>query len=120
VHPFADGVTFYDNPKAIGAYHTSDIPYWFQTQDAFNMFRKTRDWSASDRDLSDKMMGGLLAFARTGDPSTASVPWLQWTRHKEQLLEFGDVIATRPMNAQRLDFQTDASVTAATPRLSRD
>jgi para-nitrobenzyl esterase len=120
VHPFSDGVTFYDNPKAIGAYHTSDIPYWFQTQEAFNMFRTTRDWNAYDRDLSDKMLGGLLAFARVGDPSIALIPWPRWTRQKEQLLEFGDAIATRPMNPQRLDFHSNGSVPPAVPRLSRD
>jgi para-nitrobenzyl esterase len=36
VHPFAEGVKFFDDPKSIGAYHTSDVPYWFGTQDAFN------------------------------------------------------------------------------------
>jgi len=120
VHPFSEGVTFYDNPKALGAYHTSDIPYWFQTQEAFNLFRRTRDWTDYDRDLSNKMMSGLLAFARVGDPSTASVAWPRWNRQKEQLLEFGDAVAILPMNTQRLDFHTQASATPATPRLSRD
>jgi para-nitrobenzyl esterase len=120
VHPFTDGVTFYDNPKAIGVYHTSDIPYWFQTQDAFNLFRRTRDWTDYDRDLSNKMMSGLLTFARVGDPSTASVLWPRWSRQKEQLIEFGDAVAIQPMNTQRLDFQANARVNPAAPRLSRD
>jgi para-nitrobenzyl esterase len=120
VHPFSDGVTFYDNPKAIGAYHTSDVPYWFQTQEAFNLFRRTRDWTDYDRDLSNKMMIGLLAFARVGDPSTASVPWPRWSRQKEQLIEFGDAVAILPMNTQRLDFHTQANVAPTVPPLSRD
>ena len=28
--------------QQIGAYHTSDVPYWFGTQDAFNKFRSPR------------------------------------------------------------------------------
>jgi carboxylesterase type B len=66
------------------------------------------------------MMSGLLAFARIGDPSTALVPWPRWTRQKEQLVEFGDAVAIEPMNKQRLDFHTNASVTPAMPRPSRD
>jgi hypothetical protein len=66
------------------------------------------------------MMSGLLAFARVGDPSTASVPWPRWSRQKEQLIEFGDAVAIQPMNTQRLDFQTNASAIPAVPRLSRD
>jgi para-nitrobenzyl esterase len=120
VHPFSAGVTFYDNPKAIGAYHTSDVPYWFQTQDTFNLFRTTRDWTDYDRDLSNKMMSALLAFARVGDPSTASVPWPRWSRQKEQLIEFGDAVSIQPMSTQRLDFHTNAGVMPAVPRLSRD
>ena len=120
VHPFGEGVTFYDDPKAIGAYHTSDIPYWFQTQDAFNLFRRTRDWTDHDRDLSSKMMNGLLAFARVGDPSTALVPWPRWSRQNEQLVEFGDAVAILPMNTQRMDFHTPANAAPAIPRLSRD
>jgi para-nitrobenzyl esterase len=120
VHPFSDGVTFYDNPKAIGAYHTSDVPYWFQTQEAFNLFRRTRDWTDYDRDLSNKMMSGLLAFARVGDPSTVLVPWPRWSRQKEQLIEFGNAVAILPMNTQRLDFHTQPNVAPTMPRLSRD
>ncbi|MGY0572050.1 carboxylesterase/lipase family protein [Bradyrhizobium sp. RDM12] len=49
VHPFAPGVEFFDSPQKIGAYHTSDVPYWFGTQDAFNKFRTTRNWSSTAR-----------------------------------------------------------------------
>ncbi len=85
VHPFAEGVKFFDDPKSIGAYHTSDVPYWFGTQDAFNKFRVTRDWTPFDRDLSDRMEDCLVAFARTGDPSTAATPWPRWTPEGREL-----------------------------------
>lgn len=120
VHPFADGVTFYDNPKAIGAYHTSDVPYWFLTQDAMNLFRTTRDWTAFDRELAGRMSDALVAFARTGDPSTPAAPWPAWTPAEPRYVEFGDAVAVRTENAERLDFHTPRNALAQTPRLSRD
>lgn len=120
VQPFAQGVSFYDNVPAIGAYHTSDVPYWFQTQDAFNLFRKTRDWTAYDRDLSSRMMASLLAFARTGNPSTAATPWPRWAPGNERLVDFGDEVGVRTENTERMNFHTPANLTLPTPRLSRD
>ena len=34
-----------DRPDQVGAYHTSDVPFWFGTLDAFNLFRPMRLWS---------------------------------------------------------------------------
>ena len=120
VHPFAAGVTLFDNPQAIGAYHTSDVPYWFQTQDAFNKFRTTRDWTPFDRDLSDRMIDCLVAFARTGDPSTAATPWPQWTPKVETYFEFGDQSGVREENVERMQFHTPTNLTPWTPPTSRD
>jgi para-nitrobenzyl esterase len=120
VHPFAPGVTFYDNPQAIGAYHTADVPYWLQTQAALNMFRTTRNWGEEDRQLSRSMMDSLLAFARTGEPSTPAQPWDRWIPGQEQLMEFGDQVGLRPMEVERLNFHAAADAIQATPRLSRD
>lgn len=110
VHPFAEGVTFFDNPKAIGAYHTSDVPYWFQTQEAFNLFRKTRDWTAFDRELSARMMDSLLAFARRGDPTTAATPWPRWSVAQPQYLELGDVTRVVTEHTERMAFHTPGTV----------
>lgn len=120
VHPFAPGVKFYDNPQAIGAYHTSDVPYWFQTQDSFNLFRPTRDWTPFDRELSARMVRSLLAFARTGDPATRETPWPRWTREQPAVEEFGDITRTFLESPERMAFHTPATLTPATPRLSRD
>lgn len=70
VHPYAPGISFSDHdPKTVGAYHSGDIPYWLGTQDAFNMFRVTRDWTQADRALSDQMSSAIVAFAATGNPN---------------------------------------------------
>ena len=105
VHPYIPGVAIADqNTATIGAYHTSDVPYWFGTQDALNIVRPTRNWTAYDRELSNKMTDALIAFAKTGNPNTSAVEWPAWSPQKEQLVEFGDKIAVQPMNAARLDF----------------
>ena len=80
VHPFVDDPKLFDHPQTIGAYHTSDVPYWFQTQDALNLFHMTRNWTPYDRDLADKMSDCLVAFARTGNPSADGVAWPAWTQ----------------------------------------
>jgi para-nitrobenzyl esterase len=109
-HPYTPGVVIADqNTATIGAYHTSDVPYWFGSQDALNIIRPTRDWTAYDRDLSGKMTDALIAFAKTGDPGTAAVRWPQWSAQNEQLVEFGDKISVQPMNTARLDFMSSRS-----------
>ena len=120
VHPFAEDPKLFDHPQTIGAYHTSDVPYWFQTQDALNLFRTTRDWAPLDRDLADKMSDCLVTFAKTGDPSTEAVAWPAWTEGSEKYEEFGDVIAVREENVERMSFQSAAGVTSTSPRASRD
>jgi para-nitrobenzyl esterase len=110
VHPYIPGVVIADqNTATIGAYHTSDVPYWFGSQDALNIIRPTRNWTPLDRDLSNKMTDTLIAFAKTGDPKTPAVQWPQWSPQNEQLVEFGDKISAQAMNTARLDFMASRS-----------
>jgi len=104
VHPFSEGAKFYDDPASIGSYHTSDVPYWLGTQDALNLFRTTRQWTAYDRELSDRMLTSLVAFAKSGDPSIAAGPWPKWSINAEGLMDFGDAVSIHPMDSERLDF----------------
>ena len=120
VHPFTADAKFFDNPRAIGAYHTSDVPYWFQTLDAMNKIRVTRVWSEFDHDLSNRMSDCLVAFARTGDPATFATPWPEWTPKSEKYVDFGDTTEIREENAERMQFHTPANVTPSTPHISRD
>lgn len=105
VHPYIPGAPIADqDPATIGAYHTSDVPYWFGTQDALNLIRPTRNWTDYDRLLSSKMTAALIAFANTGNPATKATPWPAWIPTNEQLIEFGDQVAIQPMETKRLDF----------------
>ena len=104
-HPYVPGVRIADqDPATIGAYHTAEVPYYFGTQDAYNLFRPTRQWQPWDRELSQTLTASLVAFARTGNPSTASVAWPAWSAEREQYLEFGDRITALPIDAPRLAF----------------
>jgi para-nitrobenzyl esterase len=104
-HPYVPGVKIADqDPATIGAYHTAEVPYYFGTQDAYNMFRPTRNWTAWDRELSLKMTAALVAFASAGDPSTPEVRWPAWSARDERYINFGDRIALETVNRARLEF----------------
>ena len=120
VHPFVADPKLFDHPQTIGAYHTSDVPYWFETLDTLNLFHTTRNWTPYDRELSDTMSDCLIAFAKTGDPATKAVAWPAWTVRAEPYVDFGDTIAVRSENVERMQFQSQAGVTSTTPRASRD
>jgi para-nitrobenzyl esterase len=121
VHPYIPGVVIADQDTAtIGAYHTSDVPYWFGTQDALNLIRPTRNWTAWDRQLSNEMMDTLFALANTGNPATPAVKWKQWKAGSEQLAEFGNTVSIQPMNTPRLAFMAIHGGGQAGPRGTRD
>jgi para-nitrobenzyl esterase len=104
-HPYVPGVKIADqDPTTIGAYHTSDVPYYFGTQDAYNLFRPTRNWTPWDRDLSQKLTAALSAFATTGDPSVGSVVWPAWSVQNDRYIEFADEISLVTVNRARLEF----------------
>jgi para-nitrobenzyl esterase len=122
VHPFNPATPVFDSPQ--GACHTSGVPYWFQTQDALNMFRPTRLWGARDRALSSRMMDTLLAFAGTGSPATRATPWPAWRPGSEQYVDFGDQVQVERQNSAQPDFHDVpaqfAPASAALPRLTGD
>jgi para-nitrobenzyl esterase len=108
VQPFNPAIVIADHPERIGAYHTSDVPYWFQTLDALNLFRPTRLWTEADRSLARDMTSILISFAKTGRPDVASIDWPAWTLVSPRLLDIGSTGRTfrvDPMNRSRLEFQ---------------
>lgn len=104
-HPYVPGVRIADqDTAAVGAYHTSEIPYYFGTQDAYNLFRSTRAWTAWDRELSEDLTASLIAFGTTGAPRTPKVAWPAWSAANERYIEFADGVRTLSIDARRLDF----------------
>jgi para-nitrobenzyl esterase len=108
-HPYVPGITFSDHdPATAGAYHTSEVPYFLETQDALNLFRTTRNWTPYDRELADEMSDCVVAFARTGNPSTARVKWPAYQLNQEKLLDFGERIKVTQLDTPRMNFMATA------------
>ena len=104
-HPYAPGLKLPDQDVAtVGAYHTADVPYWFDTMQNYNLFRPTRQPLPWDRQLTDQMSAALIALAETGSPSTKAMPWPAYTAAAPQYLELGDAVTTRRLNLQRMDW----------------
>ena len=101
-HPINPAARPFDNPT--GAYHTSDVPFWFQTQDALNLFRPTRLWNGYDRELANRMTQSLLAFARSGNPATQSMAWPQWSIDNPRHLDLGDRVSVEQQNSDQMNF----------------
>jgi para-nitrobenzyl esterase len=113
-HPYVQGVKIADqNPLTIGAYHTADVPYWFGTLDAFNLFRPTRAWTAEDRKLSDTMLHSLIAFADSGTPKLNDVAWPAWNKRDEAYVVFAETPKAEKLPTARMDWL--ASHAPATP-----
>jgi para-nitrobenzyl esterase len=102
---FATGARIADIDVATaGAYHTADIPFWFGTLDAFNLFHTNRAWNAWDRELSAAMMDSLITFAATGNPNTVKVKWPAWSPQNEQKLVFDTSIHAQALDTARMDW----------------
>jgi para-nitrobenzyl esterase len=104
-HPYAPGVRFADHdPATAGAYHTSEVPYFLETQDAYNRFRVTRVWTDFDRSLAAGMSGLLVEFARSGRPAAAALRLQRFERKTESYTEIGDTIRVLRFDNARMDF----------------
>jgi para-nitrobenzyl esterase len=102
--PFIPGVEIADDPRARGIYHTTDIEYWLQNQDTLNMIHITRNWTAYDRQLSDKMSDILVNFAKSGQPIGQGMRLVKYNPAKEQRTVLGDKIYVEDMNTKGMDF----------------
>lgn len=69
-----------------GAFHSSDLWYWFGSLD-----RSWRQFQDKDAVLSKEMQSFLVSFARTGCPRTEKLgQWKSYAQCPEMFMEFGD------------------------------
>jgi para-nitrobenzyl esterase len=86
---------------SVGAAHASDIPYWLGTY----VYQTQNKWTDWDKELSAKMMDTLIAFAKTGNPSTDAVKIPRYDPKNEQRIVFGEAtIWIEKMNTAQLEF----------------
>jgi para-nitrobenzyl esterase len=104
-HHYHNGVVLADqNTATVGAYHSADIPFWFGTLAAFNKLRSTRDWTGEDKQLAASMMNAVIAFAKTGSPSTAGLNWPEWSEKQPAYMLFGEPSKLTQMNIKQMDW----------------
>lgn len=104
-HSYAPGVEIADQDTAtIGAYHNADIPFFFENLDVFNKFRQTREWVSADRALADQMSDALIAFAKSFNPSTATLKWPAWSASEDSFVNFGDSTKVEKFYAQGMEW----------------
>lgn len=83
-------------PKAmhkLGAYHTSEIAYFYR-----NLSKTGLSYRSNDKKLSDIMSSYLLNFARTGNPNGEGLPeWENYHDCDDPIMELGDIIGPMKM-----------------------
>jgi para-nitrobenzyl esterase len=84
-----------------GAFHSSELPYVFETLEAFD-----RPWEPMDFKLSDVMSSYWSNFAKTGDPNGPGLPqWPAYTPDSHTTMELGEHVGAIPAaEAAKLDF----------------
>lgn len=69
-----------------GAWHSSDLWYWFGTLE-----HCWRPFTAQDRLLSEQMVGYLTNFAKSGDPNGGGLPaWTELKKGQSRVLRLGE------------------------------
>jgi para-nitrobenzyl esterase len=87
-----------------GAVHNFDTAWWFGAYDAFNLLSHKRDITGEDRAMSRQMSDMLVAFAASGNPSTATIKLPAWTPGNEQRVVIDHRIRVEPMPVQAMDW----------------
>jgi len=68
-----------------GAFHTSEVPYVFQT-----IAKLDRPWEPVDKKVSDAMSSYWVNFAIKGDPNGAGLPpWPVYSATAHKTMELG-------------------------------
>ena len=76
-----------------GAFHSGEIPYFFNT-----LGRLNRPWELSDRKLADTVSSYVTNFAKKGDPNGSALPkWPAFEPSSYTTMELGGQIGPMPL-----------------------
>ena len=75
----------------VGAFHTSEVPYEFNTLH----LSPDRNFTDIDRRLADTFSSYVANFTKSGDPNGGSLPkWPRMTQDNKALMDLGDRVVT--------------------------
>ncbi len=84
---FERGIPWPERPE-FGAFHTAEVPYFFNNLDMLN-----RPWETLDRGLADTMSSYWVHFATDGNPNGAKIPeWPAWNGQDMRFMRLGDPV----------------------------
>jgi para-nitrobenzyl esterase len=92
-----------------GAFHTSEIPYFFDTLD-----RSDRPWRPADKAIAGVLSSYWVNFAISGDPNGKALPnWLPVDNDKPMTMEIGDKPGAIPVASKAaFEFLRDFLISA--------
>jgi len=87
---YFDRVTPWPAHPEFGAFHTSEVPYVFQTID-----RVDRPWEPIDRQIAETVSAYWTNFAKTGDPNGDGLaPWPSYAPASHTTMQLGPHMGT--------------------------
>lgn len=80
-----------------GAFHSSEVPYVFNSLKKIN-----RPWTPEDWKIAEMMSSYWANFASTGDPNGSGLPiWPAFNVNRAVIMEVGDKTGPRPMTEDK-------------------
>jgi para-nitrobenzyl esterase len=101
-----------------GAVHNFDTAWWFGAYDAFNILSHKRDITDADRAMSAQMSDMLIAFAKTGNPSTNAVKLPPARPGNEQRVVIDHTLRVEKMPSAAMDWMLANPMPGAGPACS--
>jgi para-nitrobenzyl esterase len=101
IYYFTQAIPWPEHPE-FGAFHTGDVPYFFN-----NLSKLDRPWTAADTLVADRMSSYWANYVKTGDPNGDELPdWSAFDPGKKEVMELGKEMGMIPVAAteERFNF----------------